>query len=150
MNLTPNFKLEEFTASEAARRHGLSNEPNEAELARLRNNARTLEIVRFICNDASVRISSGFRSDPVNRKVGGVPTSDHRKGDASDFTVPGYGTPLVVARRIEAAWKLGIITFDQLIYEHTWIHLSTAPRMRGQVLTLNKGGKGYLSGIVAS
>ena len=35
MNLTPNFTLEELTASETAERNGWDNSPNDQELANL-------------------------------------------------------------------------------------------------------------------
>ena len=46
MNLSPHFTLEEFTHSNTAIRAGISNEPDEAILARLKRVAAMLEQVR--------------------------------------------------------------------------------------------------------
>ena len=43
MNLTPNFTLEELTASETAERNGWDNSPNDTELANLTRLADFLE-----------------------------------------------------------------------------------------------------------
>jgi zinc D-Ala-D-Ala carboxypeptidase len=81
----------------------------------------------------------------VNRAVGGSAISAHCNGDADDFIVPEFGTPQQVAKRIRDAG----IPFDQLIFEGTWVHISFARAMRGQVLTahFNGGPATYTEGI---
>ncbi len=46
----------------------------------------------------SVRISSGFRSEELNTKVGGVENSDHRLGFAADVI------PVTASTRELAKW----------------------------------------------
>ena len=48
MHLSPHFTLEELTASETARREGLTNQPGPDALANLRRLSQTLEQVRSL------------------------------------------------------------------------------------------------------
>lgn len=64
-------------------------------------------------------VSSGYRNSQVNKLVGGVSTSQHTKGQAADFTVPG----MTIAQVIDFIKKSNI-EYDQLIDERTWVHIS--------------------------
>jgi hypothetical protein len=68
-------------------------------------------------------------------------------GLAADFTAPGYGTVVQVARRIAAS----NLRYDQLIHEYgSWVHIGLAPRRgkpRRRNLSIFKG-TGYLGGII--
>lgn len=112
------------------------------------NTARGMERVRALLDNKSVHINSWYRSPEVNAAVGGSPTSQHSKGEAVDFICPGYGSPLDVAKQLVKYQEL--LNFDQLIYEHTWVHISfqSNPNVkpRGQVLTLLNNKK-YAVGI---
>jgi zinc D-Ala-D-Ala carboxypeptidase len=146
MNLTDHFTLEEFTVSNTAARMGIDNTPNSARVrGNLTRTAQLMERIREALGQPII-VTSGYRSPALNRAVGGVATSAHTEGLACDFICPAFGTPLDVCRGLEPYVEaLGI---DQLIYEHTWVHvglLEAAPRH--QVLTLVPGG-GYVAGIV--
>jgi hypothetical protein len=145
MQLSKNFKLNEFTTSQTATRKGIDNTAPAPIIERLRMLANTLEQVRTLLGDNSIRISSGYRCLALNRAIGSGDTSAHVQGYAVDFTCPNFGTPKEVANKIAQS----DIKFDQLIYEGTWIHLSVDPRNRRDVLTANfKGGKAtYTKGI---
>lgn len=143
MMLSPNFSLQEFIASDFAARNGLSNSPDELTLERLKLTAHYLEGVRAILGKP-ISITSGYRSALVNKAIGGVATSAHQFGYAVDFRSP-FGDPLAVCEKLRGT--LG--DFDQLIYEYeAWTHLSFDPRMRREVLTIKKDGKGYQPGLV--
>ena len=131
------FTLAEMTVSETAARRGLSNKPTPEALESLKRLAVTLDRIRAALGHPVV-ITSGYRSPEVNASVGGSKTSAHCKGLAADFTCPGYGTPLEVAKAIAA---MGL-EFDQLIHEYgTWVHLGLADgRARKQLLTIDKRG----------
>lgn len=132
--LSPHFSVDELTHSQAATRLGVRNEPNAAQLDNLRRLANVLELVRTAVRNNPVLISSGFRSPVVNNDVGGSLASAHMDGRAADFTVPRFGTPRQVCQCIVDAG----LTFDQLIFEGTWVHLGIAARNaapRGEVLT---------------
>jgi len=145
MQLSKNFKLNEFTASQTATRKGIDNTPAAPIIERLRMLANTLEQVRNLLGDNSIRISSGYRCLALNRAIGSGDSSAHVQGYAVDFTCPNFGTPKEVANKIAQS----DIKYDQIIYEGTWIHLSVDPRNRRDVLTATfKGGKAtYTKGI---
>jgi zinc D-Ala-D-Ala carboxypeptidase len=137
--LSPHFWLSEFTHSQAATRQGISNAPNVFQVANLERTAALLELVRDALGGVPIIISSGFRSQAVNRAVGGAtnPPSAHLDGCAADFTAPGFGSPRAICQRLVAlpAVMAGV---DQLIYEGTWVHIGIAPKSsapRGEVLT---------------
>jgi hypothetical protein len=139
MNLSPNFTLEELTASEVAQRKGLDNTPNATEVANLVRTAELLEQVRALLNKP-ILVNSAFRSKPVNDSVGSKDTSQHRIGCAADIRVPGMTPKQVVQACID-----GGIPFDQIIEEFgSWTHISvpntkdTAPRK--QALIIDKTG----------
>ena len=139
MNLSPNFTLEELTASEVAQRKGLDKTPNANETANLVRTAELLEQARSLLNKP-ILVNSAFRSKPVNDAVGSKDSSQHRIGCAADIRVPGMTPKQVVQACID-----GGIPFDQIIEEFgSWTHISvpntkdTAPRK--QALIIDKTG----------
>lgn len=133
VQLSPNFALAEFLDSDTAVRHGIENVPNHPSvMTNLFKLAAMLEEVRAACGNKPVVVSSGYRSPEVNRLVGGSQNSDHMRGEAADFRIPGFGTPLQVARAIVKAG----IKFGQLIFEGNWVHISIPDGHRdNQILT---------------
>lgn len=120
MKLSRHFELEEFLVSEVAARLGINNTPTSGIHLRLERLAETMDEVRDLLGHPVI-ITSGYRSDALNRAVGGVHTSDHIKGLAADFICPRYGPPAAVARRIQDS----PIRFRQLINEfNRWVHIA--------------------------
>lgn len=84
-------------------------------------------------------VNSGFRCRELNEEVGGVPTSQHRKGEAADicpFGVRnGKGDIKVVTELARLAVKLKL-PFDQMILYPTFVHFShkLEGNQRGQIL----------------
>jgi zinc D-Ala-D-Ala carboxypeptidase len=139
MKLSPNFTLDELTASQTAARRGFDNTPNASEIANLVRVAALLEEVRALVKKP-VLVNSGFRSKQVNDAVGSRDTSQHRIGCAADIRVPGM-TP----REVVEACIAANIGYDQIIEEFgSWTHISvpntasTAPRR--QALTIDRQG----------
>lgn len=133
--LSQHFRLSEFTHSQAAVRAGLPNQPGPTELARLRDLAALLEIIRLRLGGHPLVISSGYRSPKVNAIVGGDRQSAHLYGAAADFTIPEFGTPRQV---IQAIQRHAIVGWDQLIDETGWVHIGLARpgyANRNEVLT---------------
>ena len=142
--LSPHFTLEEFTVSDTAKQLGLSNQPTPEMLQRLRHTAAEMEKVRTLLGGLPISVNSAFRSPAVNSAVGGVPTSAHQQAYAVDFTCAAFGSPFDVCKKIAAS----ALKFDQLIHEkRVWVHISFAPTMRRQLLTLPPAGGSYVSGI---
>lgn len=139
MQLTPHFKLEEFTLSSAALAHGIANTPTAQHRLNLQMLAEHMEQVRALFNRV-IEITSGYRNPQVNELVGGVPGSDHAEGFAADFHVSGLAD-------IDAAKVIrdSPIDFYQLIYEkNRCVHLSFNPRTdrRRRQVSRQPGGPG--------
>jgi zinc D-Ala-D-Ala carboxypeptidase len=139
MNLTPNFTLEELTASETAARHGIDNTPGPIAYQNLVRLANFLEEVRKVLGKP-VMINSAYRGPEVNAKVGGSKASQHMVGCAADIRVPGM-SPDAVCKAIIASE----LQYDQLIREFdSWTHISITNEEgstpRGQTLIIDRAG----------
>jgi len=138
MDLSAHFSLAELTVSETAARRGLDNTPSADTVANLRRTAELLEAVRALLGKPVIVIS-GYRSPEVNRAVGGAVFSQHMVGQAADFVVPAFGSPLEVCRAIAAAEPA--IDFHQLIHEfRAWVHISWSDAPRHHALTIDAAG----------
>jgi len=143
MRLSQHFTLLELTKSQTAARLGIQNSPNPKQIKSLRRVAENiLEPVRKRF-DKPFSPSSGFRCQELNKAIGSKPTSQHTKGEAVDFEIPG------LPNRQVAEWIRDNLEFDQLILEFHdpgepmsgWVHVSLKEKNnRGQVLTINKNG----------
>ena len=69
-----------------------------------------------------ILINSGFRNDSVNRKVGGVPNSQHRLGQAADIRPRD---PAQFQRLV--AFLKSCEHTDQLLTGTGWLHISWNP-----------------------
>jgi zinc D-Ala-D-Ala carboxypeptidase len=146
MNLSENFTLEEATFSETATRLGISNQPSPEQLENMKKAAEGMEAIRKLLGKP-IRVSSWLRLPAVNKAIGGAAKSSHMDGWAIDFTCSGYGTPFEVAK----ALKDSDIQVDQVIHEFgRWVHVSFAPEMRGQFLTIFKPQNKYLVGVLTA
>lgn len=131
--LTPNFTLRELIFSQTGVMWGIDNTPTKTEIDQLRN---LCEQILQPARDAlgALRINSGFRSEELNRIVGGVTNSAHRLGHAADV-IPTNGNTKALAK-----WVVENRRFDQVILEFgtderpSWIHISADPMNRGQIL----------------
>lgn len=136
MKLTEHFDLQEFTYSETAKRYGIKNKPKTLII----DNIRTLceEILEPLRLEIGkpIHISSGYRCLELNKKIGGVPTSQHCLGQACDFVVEGM-TPYEVVKVI---LELNL-PFDQVGLYDTFVHISYGERHRRH-LFYNKAYKG--------
>ena len=142
VKLTAHFNLDEFVRSNTATKHGIDNTPPPDVVRRLWSTAGHMEMIRALLGKP-ITISSGYRCAALNKAVGGVANSAHQTGYAVDFTCPDYGSPYKVAMELANSPS---ISFDQLIQEGTWVHISFDPRMRRELLTLANGQ--YKKGIL--
>jgi len=147
MKLSENFTLDEATYSETAVRMGINNQPNEQQLENMVTVARNMEKVRDVLGGKGIRVNSWLRLPEVNVAVGGSAKSSHMDGWAVDFTCAGFGDPYAVAKAIEASG----IKYSQLIHEFgRWTHISFAPDMKQQALTIFKPDNKYKAGILTA
>ena len=141
MNLSNNFTLAELTKSQTAVRKSINNEPGTAESENLIHLAKTvLQPVREHFGKP-VAISSGYRSPALCEAIGSSSKSQHAKGEAADFEIPGVDNMQL------AAWISKNTIFDQLILEFYepgdpnsgWVHCSAVKEgSRAQVLKASK------------
>ena len=126
MQLSDHFTLSELTKSSTAERRGIDNEPGSTEIENLITVCdQILEPVRGHYG-IPFAPSSGFRGLELNRAIGSSDSSQHVKGEAVDFEVPG------IANKEVALWVMENCEFDQLILEFYkegipdsgWVHCS--------------------------
>lgn len=151
MNLSTHFTLDEFVASDTAKRLHINNDLPIERLPVAKQTAEMMERIRALLSEKAgkpipILITSGYRSPSLNTAIGSGSGSDHIKGMAVDFKAPAFGTPLQVCRALSpmfAALGLG-----QLIYEHSWTHISTRSpdKVINRILTVQ--GRDYVAGIV--
>ncbi len=150
------FTIEELVRSETALRMGLNNTPSPVIRDRLRKLIEMLldplraEWAARCSTEAwgnpALLVTSGYRSDELNRAVGGSPTSAHRLGWAADLK-PKNGRMLDFKHCCRSF--LATHPFDQLISESEdavgvprWLHVGLYDRQnqqRRQMLTMRNG-----------
>ena len=112
-----------------AERKGLRNRPKTKE-----EEGVVIENLKALCMEVlqplrdflgkPVVISSGYRSEEVNKAVGGVKRSQHLKGEAADIHVENTEQLIEIMHFI-----MDNCDFDQLIWEKNkagaqWVHVS--------------------------
>jgi len=141
MNLSEHFTLDEATYSETAVRMHIDNQPSEQQLENMKKAAAELKL-RVAAGP--LRINSWLRLPEVNVAVGGSKVSSHMDGWAIDVSSTKL-TPIQLCRMVE---DLGL-KYDQMIHEFgRWMHISFAPEMRQQKLTIFKPEGKYKPGIL--
>lgn len=127
--ISKNFSYREFERSEVADAKHICNVITSFDV---RDSIQALtENVLQPLRDAwgkPLKVNSGYRCKALNAAVGGVPTSQHVKGEAADIAA---GDPVKLAR---LAVKLGL-PFDQMILYPTFVHFSHKlnGEQRGQI-----------------
>ena len=128
MKLSKNLSLSECVKSNTASRLGINNTPDDEWI---------VENLRAIAKDVfqplreafkcPIHVSSGYRSEELNRAIGGSVRSQHVQGRALDLDADVFGgcTNGQIFQYI-----LNNLTFDQLIWEFgdqdnpDWVHVS--------------------------
>ena len=93
-----------------------------------------------------IHISSGYRSDALNKAVGGSKTSQHCTGEAIDIDMDGSTGG--VTNKMVFDYIKDNLNFDQLIWEFgtasnpDWVHVSykSTGKQRKQVIRAVKSG----------
>jgi hypothetical protein len=127
-NISKHISYSESTKSETAKKLGLSNTPNETQLANMKLVAeRIFEVVRGYFN-VPLFIWSFFRSREVNNKTKGASkTSEHMQGKAIDIDGQIYGG---ITNKEIFNYIKDNLDFQQLIWEFgndeepDWVHVS--------------------------
>jgi hypothetical protein len=145
MKVSEHFALAEFTRSESAKRHGVSNEPTPEHLENLKLLCeKVLEPIRI--KFGPINISSGYRSKALNHYIGGALNSQHCEAKAADIDMDGMGS---VSNTEIFNYIKDSLDFDQMIWEFgdnnkpDWVHVSyNGAKNRKQILrALKVNGK---------
>ena len=147
MKLSQHLSLKEVIKSNTATRKGIDNMPTPEHMDNLVVVAK--QIFEPIRNHFGVPIgiSSGYRSEALNKAVGGSKTSHHCKGMALDIDADIYGK---VTNKEIFDFIRENLEFTQLIWEYgtddepNWVHVGyDENNLKKQVLKAVKG-KGYI------
>ena len=128
--LSEHFVLGEFTKSGS--HPEVYNIPSHEAIANLTNLSKWLEVLRERAG-TPIRINSGYRSPQLNKRIGGVPTSNHLTGCAVDIRVENMEQLLryaVILLDISRDWHQD---FDELLIEKNrygaiWLHFAVRPK----------------------
>ena len=113
--------------SRTATRLGLSNSPNEEHVKNMQALAENIFQPLRDYFGVPIHISSGYRSEALNKAIGGSKSSQHCKGQAMDIDRDGYSQPNN-AQIFE--YIKNNLDFDQMIWEFgtqqnpEWVHVS--------------------------
>ena len=150
MNISAHITLTEATFSQSAVDNKINNTPTAEHLEAMKYVAENIfERVRAHFGKP-IRINSFYRSQKVNKAVGGSLTSQHCRGEAIDVT----GVPYGIKNSEIFHYIKDNLDFDQLIWEFgdknepAWVHFSLS--MKGnkrQVIKAVKGTNGKTSYI---
>ena len=123
LRLTPHFTLNEMVRSETARRNHIDNTPSLEVVHNLQ--MLCLKVLEPLRKEfGPIHVTSGYRSEWLNRAVGGAVHSQHLLGEAADIRVPNRKKGVEMMEFIFMT-----LEYDQLILEHDlqgneWIHVS--------------------------
>ena len=142
------FTIDELTRSATARARGIDNKPTaEARMNLTALVGAVLDPLRERWGKP-IKVNSGYRCPALNEAVGGVPNSQHMKGEAADISGANARETAELGRLIV---QMG--AYDQVIFEMSdamctqcqWIHVSwkRVGVNRRNVLKLQKGSRGY-------
>lgn len=112
-----------------------ANQPSQEE----RDNLQ--ELLEHVVNPLldrfdGMEITSGYRSYSVNRAAGGVPNSQHTKGQAVDLWYLASDKDVEQSVRDVYWWVIDNLIFDQLIIYDTFVHISYTSRRRNRMQVL--------------
>jgi hypothetical protein len=140
MIITKNLTLEELIHSDTAKAKGIDNSPTNEHLKCLVEIANNIFQPLRDGIGKPIRISSGYRSEKLNKAVGGSKTSQHNKGQALDLVSTTGFTNKDIFDYIKKH-----LEFDQMIAEFPkngniqWIHVSYVKgKNRKQILVAKK------------
>lgn len=113
------------------------NKPNQEQRENLQ------ELLEHVVNPLLARfegmeITSGFRCYKINREVGGVPNSQHTKGQAVDLWYIAPDKDVELSVRDVYQWIVNNLIFDQLIVYDTFVHISYTSRRDNRMQVIRR------------
>ena len=147
MKISTHLNLAEVTRSDAAKRHNIDNTPTAEHLENFKLLAeKVFEPIRTHFG-VPIHISSGYRSQALNKFIKGSASSQHCKGEAIDIDMDGSSSG--VTNKMVFDFIVANLEWDQIIHEFgtdenpDWVHVSyTKGKNRKQKLkALRTNGK---------
>ena len=133
--LSPHFKLGEFTKSNHPEVYNI---PSHVAIENMKRICGWLEVLRDRYNakyseNSPIIINSGYRSSQLNKKVGGVSTSNHLTGCAVDIRCYGIEQAIRYATILMDYADESKQEFDELYIEKNkyncyWVHFAVRPK----------------------
>lgn len=146
MKLSKNLTLAEVTRSETAKRRNIDNIPTDEHIENLKILANNVFQPLRDYFGVPIYISSGYRSEALNKAIKGSKTSQHCKGEAIDIDNDNANNG--VTNRHIFEYIRDHLKFDQLINEFpikgnpSWVHVSfSKDQQRNQVLKAYKDSR---------
>ena len=146
IQLNANAKLSEhFSLGEMTRSNShpeIYNIPSHEAITNLTNLSKWLEVLRERAGTPII-INSGYRSPQLNKKIGGVPTSNHLTGCAADIRVENMEQLIRYAAILLDYADESKQEFDELLIERNrygaiWLHFAVRPaNNRRKILFIN-------------
>lgn len=142
------FTIEELCKSSVAKKNKIDNTPSEEIIDHLTEMVDNLLDPLREAWGSAIKVSSGYRCEELNTKVGGSKTSAHMDGYGVDLK-PVNGLIDEFFEFVKNYLLENDIPFDQLIDEHSkgahWVHIGYF-NLKGQQrkqIKLYKDGKYY-------
>ena len=142
--ISKHISFKEATHSDYATKYGIKNKPTAEHIKNMELVAeKVFEPLREWVG-SPIRVNSFYRSEELNRGIGGSPVSSHLTGNAIDITSMGGKTNLEMFHYIKDE-----LDFDQLIWEFgdepKWLHVSYKSKKdnRKLILVTKRKGKYY-------
>jgi len=142
MRISKNISYAESIHSNTAKRCGIDNIPNEEQTNNMKKIAENIFEPLRLWVGGAIKINSMFRSEELNKAIGGASSSQHCKGMAIYLDdVYGHKTNAEMF-----SWIRSHCNFDQLIWEFgndknpSWIHVSyqSVDKNRNRVMLAEK------------
>lgn len=128
MKISKHLSLAEVVRSETAKRNGIDNTPTAEHLENFKLLAeKVFEPIRAHFK-VPIHISSGYRSQALNKFIKGSASSQHCKGEAIDIDMDGSSSG--VTNKMVFDFIVDNLDWDQIIHEFgtdatpDWVHVS--------------------------
>jgi len=122
MKLTPHFSWNEMTTTSHSDLRDVNREEAKDYACAIYLTACMMETVRAIIG-RPIRVTSGFRSQPLNSRVKGSIKSQHCKGEACDWQPIGGSLEEAFEKLVKEVREKRL-NVGQLLLERGWIHIS--------------------------
>lgn len=124
---------EEMVYSNVAAKQGIENTPKGTrEIINIGNTLDALNVIRELA-ERPVKVTSGYRSEKLNRAVGGASRSNHMEGRAADIIATRDEDWEAILTAVSTAYRKGVVSRYILEMNKArrtkWIHVETGSHM---------------------